>query len=172
MKKHDQNKQDEGSSKEKKGKRLSLTLLKMRLPLKVPLWLPSSSHHSLLTMMMTSMFLLQQMSLPSFPVNPAMIPSLILAVPATSVHVVNTSWMKPLPPSRSQFRFISGMHQPFRPPERAHCAISWTLQRALSLPSSLMLCMFQSLLLHSSQSLALLIKINTALFLKMLVAPS
>ena len=46
------------------------------------------------------------------------------------------------------------MHQPSRPLERAHCTISWTLQRALSLPSSLMLCMFQSLLLHSSQLLA------------------
>ena len=91
----------------RKGRRLLLTLLKMRLPPKVPLWPLSSSHHSLLMMIVMFMSSLPLRSSPSSLANPAMISSSTLAVPATSVHIMNTSWTKPLPPSRNPSRFIS-----------------------------------------------------------------
>lgn len=86
MKKCDQNKQDDQRKRTRKERRLLSILLKIRLSLKVPLWPLSSNHHFILTIIIKFMFSLPLKLSSFFFMNPAIILSLTLAVPTTSVH--------------------------------------------------------------------------------------
>ena len=171
MKKHEKNKQDEGSSKEKdkKGKKTVANIAEDEVTTE------SAS--------LASVF---KSSLPSDDdgdVHVFIASEVITLLSHESSHnFIDSGCSHHLSPCHEYFLdetfttlkkpikvHLKGMCQPSRQLERAHCAISWTLPRALSLPSLLMLCMFQSSLLHSSHSLASPMKTNTTSLLKMLV---
>ena len=112
MKKCDQKHKDEGSSKEKdkKGKKTVANIAEDEVTTESASLASICSHHFLPMTMVMFMFSLPLRLSASFLINQATISSLIQAVPATSVHIANSSWMKPLPPSRNLLRFISGTH--------------------------------------------------------------